>query len=392
MTNAEFSDMFSTLLNSYNSQAQFGEQASKAEIVLDEYEKSVLLTQAQDLIVKSYFDRTLNNQGQGFDDSTRRQVDFSSLIKVADATGPISSTTTTVSSGYPKSGSTAWNGGTLSYTNKTSANLNFVLKLTTEATSNYGVKCTYANNTLTVSLHPSESEGDELWANMGAMLTAINDSIANTVGSASTKVSDLITLTFSNNAADIPADGNATIVNVTLGTSEEHIVSTGSFDSRGLIYKLPTKTVNQTEVSDVLFILNEKMVDTSGKEYVVIPISYAEYDREMSKPYAQPLKKQAWRLFHNVSTGFDMYSELIPKFNITAVTYKLRYVRRPQPIVLEQLPNDLTVDGVNEETPCELNPILHIDILNKAVELAITTRGGSAPSSYDRTAQRSESR
>ena len=86
MTNSEFSDSFSTLLNSYNTQAQFGEQSSKREIVLDEYEKSVLLTQAQDIVVKSYFDGTLNQQRQGFDDSTRRQVDFSSLIKVATLT------------------------------------------------------------------------------------------------------------------------------------------------------------------------------------------------------------------------------------------------------------------------------------------------------------------
>ena len=84
MTIQEFSNTFDTLLNSYNTQSQFGEQASKREIVLDEYEKSVLLTQAQDIIVKSYFDGTLNQQGQGFDDSARRQIDFSSLIKIAE--------------------------------------------------------------------------------------------------------------------------------------------------------------------------------------------------------------------------------------------------------------------------------------------------------------------
>jgi hypothetical protein len=42
----EFSNMFDVLLNSYNTQAQFGEGSSKQEITLDEYEKSVLLTQA----------------------------------------------------------------------------------------------------------------------------------------------------------------------------------------------------------------------------------------------------------------------------------------------------------------------------------------------------------
>lgn len=270
MTIQEFSNTFDTLLNSYNTQAQFGEQASKRDIVLDEYEKSVLLTQAQDIIVKSYFDGTLNQQGQGFDDSTRRQMDFSSLIKIAE-------------------------------------------------------------------LDPLDSKGAEIQ----------------------------------------------------------------TFDDRGIVYQLPRKVVDDIEVegtTDVLFILNEKLtqVCTKGeqkieqwrKDFVIVPISYKEYDREMSKPYAQPLKKQAWRLFQNQATGFDINSELIPRFNVKEETssgdeptyksfvYKIRYVKRPQPIVLEDLPNNLEIDGVTTKSECELNPIIHMDILNKAVELAIATRGG----------------
>lgn len=272
MTIQEFSNTFDTLLNSYNTQSQFGEQASKREIVLDEYEKSVLLTQAQDIIVKSYFDGTLNQQGQGFDDSTRRQMDFSSLIKIAELD---------------------------------------------------------------------------------------------------------------------PLDPDETDIQ--------------TFDDRGIVYQLPRKVVNGVEVegtTDVLFILNEKLtqvcikgqqgVEQWRKDFVIVPISYKEYDREMSKPYAQPLKKQAWRLFQNQATGFDINSELIPRFNVKEETlsgappiykrfiYKIRYVKRPQPIVLEDLPNNLEIDGVTTESECELNPIIHTDILNKAVELAIATRGGGS--------------
>jgi len=273
MTNSEFSDIFSTLLNSYNTQAEFGDQASKREIVLDEYEKSVLLTQAQDIVVKSYFDGTLNPQGQGFDDSTRRQVDFSSLITVA-------------------------------------------------------------------TLSPE------------------------------------------------------TITNI--------------FDDRGIGFKLPTFN-ETTDTCDVLFILNEKVIcetkTATGfdnkRVLVVVPISYKEYDREMSKPFAQPLKKQAWRLFQNDGSGYDINTELIVKQSIfdkykaspvnvgdIQITYKLRYVRRPAPIILEDLPDGLTIDGVSEASECELNPIIHIDILNKAVELAIATRGGSAAAREQRQPER----
>lgn len=250
MTTSEFSDMFDTLLNSYANKAEFGDQTSGADIALDEYEKSVILTQAQDIIVKSYFDKTLNNQGQGFDDTARRQVDFSSLIKVA-----------------------------------------------------------------TIDAQASEGE---------------------------------------------------------------------AFDDRGIIFKLPCKEGTENTTT-VLFILNEKLLlvpnnqdDTVKTDYVIVPINYREYDREMSKAYAQPLKKQAWRLFQNAGTGFDVLSEIIPIFNLKdkgTFKYRIRYVRRPQPIIVAALPDDLTVDGENEVSECELNPILHMDILNKAVEIAITTRG-----------------
>lgn len=283
MTTQEFSNTFDTLLNSYNIQANFGEGASKQEITLDEYEKSVLLTQAQDLVVKSYFYSNQNSQGQGFDDSERRQVDFSSLIKV-----------TTLSA-------------------------------------------------------------------------------------------------------------------VEYGSEEKAPI----FDDRGIIYQMPLKKIPKPSgtldpniyeeieddsdyvyvknTTDVLFILNEKLIvkeneaATKGDNYVIVPLNYKEYDREMSKAYSQPLKKQAWRLFQNQSAGFDVQSELIPIWDISeelaastptkTAVYKIRYVKRPDPIVLVNLPDGLSIDGVTTEQSCTLNPILHVDILNRAVELALTTRG-----------------
>ena len=82
MTNEEFSNAFDTLLNSFKHKSEFGNQSSLADVTIDEYEKSIFLTQAQDNIVKSYFTRSLNPNGEGFDDSTRRQTDFSTLITV----------------------------------------------------------------------------------------------------------------------------------------------------------------------------------------------------------------------------------------------------------------------------------------------------------------------
>ena len=54
MNNREFSDSFTTLLNSYQYKSGFGDSTS-IDIVLDEYEKSVFLTNAQEDIVREYY-------------------------------------------------------------------------------------------------------------------------------------------------------------------------------------------------------------------------------------------------------------------------------------------------------------------------------------------------
>lgn len=71
MTNLEFSAEFDVLYNNITSNQAPG---------LDEYEKSVFLTKAQDEILKAYFNPKGNKLFEGFDDSTRRQIDFSNLV------------------------------------------------------------------------------------------------------------------------------------------------------------------------------------------------------------------------------------------------------------------------------------------------------------------------
>lgn len=327
MTRQEFSDTLTTMLNSYNTQANFGEQASKREIVLDEYEKSVLLTQAQDLIVKSYFDGTLNQQGQGFDDSTRRQMDFSSLIRVAEL-----------------------------------------------EVSDEGLR--FDDRGVMFKL-PRKVVNGQVQQDTTDVLFILNER-----------------LTAQETVASAIAEYWTVDVNETVYTSEPtitHVEASGDNPEYWTINSEATQYETEPVVTDHEAVSAVK----TKKDFVIVPISYKEYDREMSKPYAQPLKKQAWRLFQNSAVGFDINSELIPRFNIVqsvadsdhvgdtkgdvVFIYKIRYVKRPRPIILESLPNGLEIDGESNESDCELNPIVHRDILNKAVELASATRGGGLP-------------
>lgn len=106
----------------------------------------------------------------------------------------------------------------------------------------------------------------------------------------------------------------------------------------------------------------------------------------MSKPYKYPPKNVVWRLITYYNEGDQntipcAYCELIGRYNVQysaneGPIYKIRYVKRPKPIILVDLDteyNGLTIDGYSGVSPCELDPILHHEIVQRAVELAAAT-------------------
>lgn len=77
MTTDEFSKEFDIRFNFVNSNLAFS---------VNDYEKSVYLTRAQEELISNYFNPKGNKYQEGFDDSLKRDVDFSSLIETAEAT------------------------------------------------------------------------------------------------------------------------------------------------------------------------------------------------------------------------------------------------------------------------------------------------------------------
>ena len=63
-----------------------------------------------------------------------------------------------------------------------------------------------------------------------------------------------------------------------------------------------------------------------------------------------------------------MNKELISKYNITE--YLIRYLVKPTPIILIDLEDGLTINGLDTITECNLNPVIHRTLLNLAVKLA----------------------
>ncbi len=146
-----------------------------------------------------------------------------------------------------------------------------------------------------------------------------------------------------------------------------------SIDRRAVTFALPT---------DAFVLLNEVLQGTDKeaktRDFQIIPISYLEYTRLMSRPYKEPLKGQAWKITTEGSTV--AHSTIIPNSSITSSKYIVRYIKRPNPIILRDLSeiefeegleaDFLSINNIRVKTECELNPEIHREILDRAVELA----------------------
>ena len=86
----EFSDRFDVLLNSYATKAGFGSQDGVEDIRLNEHEKSVFLTQAQEDTVLSLYTGK-NSYGESFEQTEEIRRYLSNLVNEAELT-PISNT------------------------------------------------------------------------------------------------------------------------------------------------------------------------------------------------------------------------------------------------------------------------------------------------------------
>ena len=80
MTLEDFSNEFDTLLNSYLKEGNYGEDTSKLDVRLDEYEKSVYLTKSQESLILSLYNGR-NSSLQGFEETEELRRYLSSLVK-----------------------------------------------------------------------------------------------------------------------------------------------------------------------------------------------------------------------------------------------------------------------------------------------------------------------
>lgn len=124
---------------------------------------------------------------------------------------------------------------------------------------------------------------------------------------------------------------------------------------------------------DLWFITLESVVTSNSKcrneVYIkVYPTKQDEYLSIKDNPFRGANDRRALRL--DLSEG---NVEIICKYMIDA--YYVRYIKKVPPIILEDLPNELTIEGKNEASDCILHEALHQKILERAVQIALQSKG-----------------
>lgn len=124
---------------------------------------------------------------------------------------------------------------------------------------------------------------------------------------------------------------------------------------------------------DLWFITYESVELEDGKcddmkNLEVIPVTQDEYHRIKKNPFRGATDRRALRL--DLSDGVV---EIVCKYNV--IKYYIRYVKRPSPIIVDTLPGDVSIEGRNTITPCELPEALHQQLVETAVQMALQSKG-----------------
>lgn len=130
----------------------------------------------------------------------------------------------------------------------------------------------------------------------------------------------------------------------------------------------------KVEISnDILFMIYEQCTLSdennciNNKIVSVVPTIHDDLDKVLKNPFKSPNRRKVIRL------DFDNKIELISKYNIS--NYKVRYLKKPNPIILVTLEDNLSINnGDTKVSNGETNPILHERIVQRAVQLAVQSK------------------
>lgn len=119
---------------------------------------------------------------------------------------------------------------------------------------------------------------------------------------------------------------------------------------------------------DLMFITYEAVLFDGTSKYIPVSVvSQDEIHRTLENPFRRTSQNRVLRL-----DSKDSIVEIISDYDISK--YLIRYLRVPSPILLVDMPDDLSINNVTVKSECKLNPSLHRRILDRAVTLALASK------------------
>ena len=143
---------------------------------------------------------------------------------------------------------------------------------------------------------------------------------------------------------------------------EEVNVSSAKLCEESKLFKLPPDNLFITYESATLD--DSKAGCMNNRIISVIPSTQDDFHHISKNPFRGPNERRAIRLDYSTDTV-----EIVSKYNIK--DYTIRYLSRPSPIYL------IDLDEEHLKSGCLLDPSIHKYILERAVQLAISTRAAS---------------
>ena len=356
MTLEEFSTEFDVLYNSITSNAAPG---------FNDYEKSVLLTLAQEELIKSYFVANNNTTGVGLDGSQKRHYDFSTLIKVKTLNNIINSILTTRVD--------------VPVFNKDANNIFLVPNdvflvlneyLTVKNNSYTVFPISYDSYNLLMSKPFPYPNKRQAWR----LDSSINGEIAATkvIHVSDDKDISSKNITFESiyhkplNIEINIKNGNILSDFVVVSESKEAVNITLNLSN--------TANNNIVDIHNYMFkLMDANTLKTKGLDKYIKPLNPDYSITSVGKIGTYKAEIPAVTDLQGNYKNFGIFNIIyypieIPSFD---VSYTIRYVKVPRPIILSDLTDlELSIRDRREQSTCELPDEMHPEILKRAVELA----------------------
>lgn len=361
MTTQEFSNEFDVLYNNIMSNQAPG---------LDEYEKSIFLTKAQEELVRDYFNSRNVKNAQGFDDNQKRQYDFSTLlssITLPDFIDTYRALSELGSIAY----NTIFDSRAKIYIAPSDLFLVINESIEDSAKRRYSVLPISYDEYNRLMLKPYGFPlKRQAWR-------IISDRTSSLVGWGGKQVDSATFLFKSKYFKTI----NITII---ITNDNDNVTKPTVIEGDTIVNIHMFVPINNLVRYWSTYLMDNGSLKTAGLDKYIYPLN-RETGNFPSSGITEPTSFTISIAPASMESGAVVSAptfEIIGRFT-GDIEYKMRYIKTPKPIILANLSDiqeGLSINGYNTVTECELPLNTHQEILQRAVELAKASYQGDLSS------------